>query len=261
MRSLKKLLRYIPGLVRAVRLLRKRALWPLARLRAARRYFATYRVRKLHIGANDMVLDGWFNTDVLPIARGVYYLDVTERFPFPDSCFDYVSGEHLIEHLSWNEALFCLRECFRVLKPGGRLRLATPDLDVYLGLFSEQKTDIQRRYIRYHMDKFVLRAKPPAEPVEPPPPPAREECFVINSAFRNWGHKFIFDEPTLRAAMGCAGFVDVVRFASGESADPQLRGIERHGQVVKDEEMNSFETMVLEGLKPPVQPCAERHEP
>jgi len=247
---LRKTLGRVPVLAPAARAVRRRAIWPLARALSLRAYLASHRVRKLHLGANDIVLDGWFNTDVLPVARGVQYLDARQPFPFSDCSFDYISGEHVIEHMTYSEGLSCLRECFRVLRPGGRLRLATPDLEVYVRLFAAEKTELQRRYIRYHMDKFVLRAKPPAKAPEPPGPLAREECFVINSEFRNWGHKFIYDEPTLRDAMQKAGFTGIVRFASGESADPELRGIERHGQVVKNEEMNSFETMVLEGAKP-----------
>jgi predicted SAM-dependent methyltransferase len=57
--------------------------------------------------------------------------------------FDYVFSEHMIEHVSYAEGLLMLRECLRVLKPGGRIRIATPSLEVLLDLYKPSKTPIQ----------------------------------------------------------------------------------------------------------------------
>ena len=73
---------------------------------------------------------------------------------------------------------------------------------------------------------------------------------MLNNEFRDWGHPFIYDEATHRGAVEEAGFVDVVPCAPGQSGEEALRGIECHGRVVRNEEMNSFETMVLEARKP-----------
>jgi len=72
---------------------------------------------------------------------------------------------------------------------------------------------------------------------------------VLNNAFRNWGHQFLYDEPTLRSLMTDAGFIDVVRYPMGVSDDDPLRGIEYHGEAVGNVEMNRLETMVLEGQR------------
>ena len=56
------------------------------------------------------------------------YLDVCRRFPFAAETFHYIFSEHLIEHLTLEEGEAFLRECFRCLKVGGRIRIATPDL-------------------------------------------------------------------------------------------------------------------------------------
>jgi len=261
---LKRILRSSRILLCLVRFMRRRIIWPVRRRRAARAYFRSHEQARLNVGAGpDFRLEGWLNTDRNPHhSRGVAYLDATQPFPFKDSTFDYVTSEHLIEHLTYDEGLRMLGECFRVLKPGGRIRLATPDLQVYVDLFGADKSDVQQRYIRYHADKFLRSLEEPrsskplrsriAEQSETggPSSDAVLTCLVINNELRSWGHQFIYDRETLSAAMEQAGFVDVVRHASGESGDENLRGIELHGKVVGNEEMNRFETMVLEARRP-----------
>jgi SAM-dependent methyltransferase len=115
---------------------------------------------KLHIGAFDVVHDGWLNTDVTPhmaIARvpglagalrragrlsderwaayrdgtfrRLHYLDLTQSLPFADGAFEAAFGSHVLEHLTPGEAAGVLRELHRVLRPGGIVRIAVPDLD------------------------------------------------------------------------------------------------------------------------------------
>jgi len=131
-----------------------------------------------------------------------------------------------------------LRECYRVLKPGGKIRIATPDLETLIGLHTPDKSELQQRYIEWIIDTFL------------PQVGVYRESFVINNAFRNWWHQFIYDRATLQSAMEEVGFVDITRYAPGESDDEVLRGIESHGKAAGNEDMNRFETMVLEAKRP-----------
>jgi hypothetical protein len=63
--------------------------------------------------------------------------DVRQGLPFDTGTFDAVYHSHVIEHVRSEEAVSFMRECFRVLKTGCRVRVVTPDLEtlarVYLG--------------------------------------------------------------------------------------------------------------------------------
>src|SRR4029450_4609520 len=91
--------------------------WILARRRKIDTYLKSAPVRKLHLGASRNHLSGWLNADIYPLDAGILYLDVTIRFPFGDSSFDYIFFEHLIEHIDFQDGMVMLRECWRVLKP------------------------------------------------------------------------------------------------------------------------------------------------
>lgn len=48
------------------------------------------------------------------------------RYPFPDKSIDYIFSEHMFEHLKLTEAVKMLKECRRVLKKNGVLRITLP---------------------------------------------------------------------------------------------------------------------------------------
>ena len=210
--------------------------------RAARRaieaYVASHPVRKLHLGAGPGSPPGWLSTDVTPLAETVVPLDATEAFPIADRTFDYVFSEHMIEHVPWQSGRAMLQECNRILKPGGTLRVATPDLAVLLGLYGGQRDPAGERYIRWIVDRCMAE------------PRAYKAAFVINNAFRSWGHQFLYDAELLEMALREAGFIGIRRCAYGASADVNLRGIESHGRNVGDQEIAAFETMVFEADRP-----------
>jgi hypothetical protein len=76
---------------------------------------------KLHLGCGDNVLPGWLNSDYYPRSDSVLHLDATAPLPLPDASLDYVFSEHMIEHLSSADGMRMLRECHRVLRPGGKV--------------------------------------------------------------------------------------------------------------------------------------------
>lgn len=77
---------------------------------------------RLNIGAGNTVIEGW-----TPIDRKFGQ----EAYPlqYEDNSVDEIRASHILEHFSFAEAAEALSEWVRVLKPGGRIRLAVPDVD------------------------------------------------------------------------------------------------------------------------------------
>lgn len=201
-------------------------------------YLLSNLTRKLHLGAGGNILPGWLNTDIAPVSRAVMSLDMTRPFPFDDASFDYIAGEHVIEHMTLPEGLRMLQECFRVLKSGGKIRLSTPDIHRLLALYTAEPSDLQKRYVDWINRQFIGHSR------------GYTPTLILNNLFYNWGHRFIYDQNILAAILTQAGFTGLATFPVGESPDPHLTGIEKHGETVGQPELNAYETMVIEATKP-----------
>ena len=72
---------------------------------------------------------------------------------------------------------------------------------------------------------------------------------ILNLQLSSWGHRFVYDPDTLRAALTKAGFQSIREFAVGESDDPNLQGMElRQSRAIAS--LNTYETMIFQAIKP-----------
>ena len=207
----------------------------LSRQNVIRNYLAAAGPKKLQIGSGLNPLPGWLNTDLLA-GQKVVYMDATKPLPFPDDSLDYIFTEHMFEHISYRDGAGLLKEAHRILKPGGRIRIATPDLAFLVRLYNQPDTDLAKRYIKFCVDTFIQEPKLGARAV------------VVNNFFRNWGHQFIYDFEMLDYTLQAAGFSRTIQCRPLESADPNLKNLEAHGKIIS-EEFNLLETIVVEAEK------------
>ena len=235
-----KAFRSLAGLVYAARALPRdaRALcWRLRRRRQIAAYLAFHEVRKLNLGCGPNPIPGWLNTEVEPRDGSVAFLDAAAPFPLPSASFDFVFAEHMIEHIPRADGLAMLRECARVLKPGGVIRIATPDLRRLAGLLARPEGAAEREYVREATDRFLPHSR------------RYRPGLVVNNFFTGFGHAFIYDAETLRDALEDVGFEHCRAVESGASRLPELAGLEGHSAHA-GEAINRFETMIFEAEKP-----------
>jgi predicted SAM-dependent methyltransferase len=86
---------------------------------------------KLNLGCGGDVREGWLNIDVRKTHPRVLVLDLEKELlrPFPDESVDEILAKDFIEHLSWRVVEAFLRDCYRVLRRGGRMYIQVPDLE------------------------------------------------------------------------------------------------------------------------------------
>ena len=83
----------------------------------------------LNLGCGSRYVPDWVNVDLISTGPGVIPHDLRKGLPFPDDSFHVVYHSHLLEHFDRSDAPGFLRECLRVLRPGGAIRVVVPDLE------------------------------------------------------------------------------------------------------------------------------------
>ena len=95
-------------------------------------------MRYVNLGCGSRYHARWINIDIVPAGPDVIAHDLRQGIPLPDNSCEAVYHSHVLEHLRRPEALQFLRDCYRVLKPGGILRVAIPDLERICSVYLEK---------------------------------------------------------------------------------------------------------------------------
>jgi predicted SAM-dependent methyltransferase len=141
----------------------------------------------VHLGAGGHRLRGWINVDVLP--AGVDLLaDFLRELPFRSGSVDLLHSEDLLEHLDVDAGKRLLRECHRILRPNGVMRILTPDLRSLVSTIY-----IDRAHEHLAWCQKLLSADGP--------------CEALNMHLRmNGEHRFVYDEEHLTEVLKAIGF-------------------------------------------------------
>jgi predicted SAM-dependent methyltransferase len=201
---------------------------------------------KLNVGCGSTVAEGWVNIDRSPsvylsrfprvrqallaahvltpqqgagFPAGVVHANVARHIPVGDHSADFVYSSHMIEHLSRWEGLRFVRECRRVLKPGGVLRLATPDLETMV-----------RDYIN-NGSPFMINGDTPADAFcAEYNAYANADVNPVKGFIRKFAggdsHQWLYDHTSIERLLNEGGFSDVRRCTYREGKTPDLVAVE-----------------------------------
>jgi predicted SAM-dependent methyltransferase len=83
----------------------------------------------LNLGCGHRYLTDWTNVDFVSHSEHVKAHNLLKGIPFVADTFDLVYHSHVLEHFSKLSGQAFMGECYRVLRKGGMIRLAVPDLE------------------------------------------------------------------------------------------------------------------------------------
>jgi len=95
-------------------------------------------LRLLNLGCGKRFHPDWVNVDIAPQGASVIRCDLSRGIPFPEDSFDAVYHSNVLEHIRREHGSAFIRECWRVLRPGGILRVAVPDLEQICRIYLEK---------------------------------------------------------------------------------------------------------------------------
>jgi predicted SAM-dependent methyltransferase len=235
--------------------------------------------RRLHLGCGSNTPEGWIHVDgswnawaakypllrkalkaihLLPadlegIAwnRDILIHDLRKPLPFQDNYFYSIYASHVLEHLYLEEANILLKECVRVLLPGGVLRIVVPDLR---SIIAEYIANESLRNVSKD-DKPMNRADRLNKRLLFRPPEARPEnlFYRIYTSFKDLhSHKWMYDAESLIFYFKRAGLSNV---RERQFLESQIEGIEK---IERKESVLDGEGICVEGLKPIPEPSNGR---
>jgi predicted SAM-dependent methyltransferase len=186
----------------------------------------------VNLGAGAAGKAGWVNVDAFRFPGVNCLHDVRRGLPFSGASVRGIFCEHFFEHLEYEqEAPALLRECHRVLQPGGVLRLIVPDGGKYLRAYcAEGWEDLARiRPLRpeqtdaYYGHRYLTKME------------------LVNFIFRQvCDHKYAYDAETLMNLLRRCGFARAEQQQFGRSLMPE---------ICLDQEMRASESLYVEAVK------------
>jgi len=164
----------------------------------------------LNIGAGPFGEAGWINLDLAKHQNIAFRYDCRKKIPFPDASVARIRVEHFLEHLDIKQQTpQFLSHCYRVLKPGGIIRIVVPDIEKLILAYTSNSAD---KWLECGWDINHL-----PEEFDTP-------LFILNHTFRQDGeHKFAFDFETLEIILKKFGFSKVIKQEFGKSIDERLK--------------------------------------
>jgi len=168
---------------------------------------------KLNLGCGSKVVEGWVNVDYslgariskIPFFRilnrkfnffnldwddQIFIHNLTMKFPWEDSSVDVIYCSNMLEHLTSDQGLFFLSECYRVLKKNGIIRIVVPDLrnivDDYMKGKILAENFVKTLGLIYKDNKHGIRKK--------------------LSYFIEFPHKCMYDNEAILRILGKIGF-------------------------------------------------------
>jgi len=151
----------------------------------------------LHLGCGPKYLPGFVNIDGNLFNKLDLWLDVRNGLPFSSNTVDSIYSTHMFEHFYPDELQLLLRECLRVLRPGGGIRLIVPNLGSAISAYSRKQSAWFDDSFPRHFDSLGGR--------------------FSNFVFCDGQHRTAFDFTYMDEVLRQSGFREVEESAEGRS--------------------------------------------
>jgi predicted SAM-dependent methyltransferase len=148
--------------------------------------------------------------------KNVMYGDIVKGLPVSENSVDGLFCSHTLEHLSYCDFSVALNNSFNYLKPNGVFRMILPDLENYIEEYqklikSPDPLIKSTAAIQFNKGTFMGLER------------SRSTMkFRLTEAFSNNRHQWMWDYPSISAALSDHGFIDIRKFELGVSTDPMF---------------------------------------
>ena len=152
--------------------------------------------------------------------------DLAKGLPLPKESLNGIFTEHCLEHFPLDRVSMILRECWRVLKPQGTIRIVVPDGELYLTRYTDLTRGLIQEPLPYaETDRWHGLYTP---------------IMSVNRIFLTSGHRFIFDFDAMRHILEKNGFTAIAK-------EQYMKG--RDQRLLRDSQARAIESLYVEATK------------
>ena len=146
-------------------------------------------------------------------SSNIRFANAEKKLSFKSNTADIIYSSHMLEHLSKIKAVEFIKECFRVLKKDGILRIVVPDL----------KKNINEYLVDQDADQFLKNSMI----LSPPLLTLKDKLFILFFGYRH--HQYMYDSKSIIKLISSVGFRKVCEQPPGRSL------------ILLDDEINFYE--------------------
>ena len=103
---------------------------------------------KLEIGSGTNPHPGYEHLDINPDLPDIDIIASMDSIPKDNDTYEEILSVHSIEHIEWGKIKGVLKEWVRVLKPGGRINIYTPNFNFIATSFLEGRSRVEANWMR-----------------------------------------------------------------------------------------------------------------
>ncbi len=187
-------------------------------------------IKELNIGVSDYNSTEGFANIGLDISHSPptkLNHDVTNKIPIDDSSIEFIYTSHLVEHLKIEDFYFFIKDCYRLLKEGGILRIVTPDLKEWVKSYLNNDQEL----FKLHQQIMIENKGRPWSLIDHEYVQLPADYFM--TICHNWNHKWLFDYESISYHLKKCGFKNIINTGYRNSGYKDIERVEFNPEFYK----------------------------
>ena len=197
----------------------------------------------------------WRRLNELP--KNICSWNLMRGIPFPNDSFHAVYHSYFLEHLNKDDVPDFLRECYRVCKPKGIIRIVVPDLERIISKYMEaisgigaKQEGVWESYDAALYDLFDQMVRFNSVGTQQQKKWVAKVERMLRGGPGKVGelHRWMYDRHSLARLLNEAGFADIQQHSYNTSGIPDMN---QYGlDIQKDGREHKKRSLYIEGHKP-----------
>lgn len=168
----------------------------------------------INLGCGGYIFKEFINIDFYFEPGKDYGADLRYPLKIQDECVDGILCEHTMEHLTYSHNAELMKECYRILKPGGVIRIIVPDVSLFAKNYVEDNREWFAKYEAVMLNNTTSEERNQREFHTP--------MQAISFVTQEYHHVACWDYETMKFYLEKSGFVNIEKVEHRQGRKKEL---------------------------------------